>query len=88
MFWKPALLLSKTVCIIKKLDNGQSPKQEDYVTQSYIVIRALQSLKHIYITHVTKHTNMFKKKSTLVGHCGGNMNYTMTYGGEQYFSRI
>jgi len=33
MFWKPALLLSKTVCVIKKLDNGQSPKHEDYIRE-------------------------------------------------------
>jgi hypothetical protein len=87
MFWKPALLLSKTVCFIKNLDNRQSPKHENYVRESYIIVRALQGLKYIYVTHVTKHTNMFQKKS-IVGHCGGNMNHTTISGGEQYFSGI
>jgi len=63
-------------------------RNKKIMSQSYIVIRALQSLKYIYVTHVTKHTNMLKKNSTVVGHCSGNMNHTMTSGGEQYFKRI
>jgi hypothetical protein len=32
---------AKTLCFIKKLDNGQSPKKKDYVSKSYTIIRAL-----------------------------------------------
>lgn len=41
-FWKPSHLLKPRVS--KKLDNGQSPKEGDCVSESYTIIKALQSL--------------------------------------------
>ena len=40
-FWKPSHLLKPSVS--KKLDNGQSPKEGNCVSESYTIIKALQS---------------------------------------------
>jgi hypothetical protein len=52
--------VSETLYFIKKLDGRQSPKQADYVSDSYTIVRALQSWMYMYVIHVTQHTNMFK----------------------------